>query len=128
MALKRNVELINHARSASTLNKEIQRNSIIQEKLESISSKKFEDKIITGMQLRSENWYDSKIQSQITEIKNRQKFLSEESLAMRRKVALAHNRMKKSQEKASQYKKEQSMEKEKKFEASIPPRSNTKSS
>ena len=122
MALKQNVELLGHARSASALHKEILRNSEIQEKLELISSSKRQKKIKTGMELRSENWYDNQVQSQLTEMKNRQKFLSEEAIIIKRRVAQSHQKLKQSKEKVAYYRREQLIEKEKKFESSIPPK------
>jgi len=106
LALKEKVERNKCFKQAQSIAAEIEKNNSMKTQLEEISKNKTDnDNTFTALQLRSDKWYDFKIQEQITETKNRLKFLKNENQQLSKKIAIRHQKMLKSLEKAAIHKK-----------------------
>ena len=92
--------------------------------LKSIASNKAQK---TVSEIKSENWYNLKIQDELIAIKNKIDFLSLEIKNQNIQVALASDKQKKYAEKKKYFDKLEMIEKENRVETSMPARINNKS-
>lgn len=106
LALKDKLERNNHFKQAKAISDEIQKNNLLNEKLQEIVKDENKTKIsMTALQLKSQNWYNLKIQEQILSSENKKSFLEKENYQIQKKIALKHHKMKNSLEKAALHKK-----------------------
>ena len=126
LALKEKVERNKFFKQAKSIVSEIERNTSMKKQLEAINENKNKsENTLTALQLRSDKWYDFKIQDQISETENRVKFLKKENEQISKEIALRHQKMLKSLEKADMYKKIEIEDLEKKRLLSYPNKKQT---
>ena len=95
----------------------------LREILESISTTKTQK---TVSEIKSENWYNLKIQDELIAINNKIDFLSLEIKNQNVQVALAADKQKKYEEKKNYFNKLELIEKENRSETTLPPRPNNR--
>lgn len=95
----------------------------LREILESISTTKTQK---TVSEIKSENWYNLKIQDELIAISNKIDFLSLEIKNQNVQVALAADKQKKYEEKKNHFNRLELIEKENRIETTIPARPNNR--
>ncbi len=122
-ALKQKLALIRKTKAVKTLQDELDRAANVRDQLSDIAGgMSVLEGETTIRHLRSASWYGNQVHEQLKTISNRAEFLSEEVASHRRDAAKARQQHSRAVERSEAYDLARQLDREARFEASMPPR------
>ena len=123
LALKQKVEMAKKSQAMRTLREELERTTKIQTQLSAIiDDTAIKPGATTMMQIRSANWYATRVLEQLNTISNRNEFLNAEVSAQEEKLAVEHYRHELSVKKGIEHRRREREMREDRIAALLPAR------